>query len=78
MINYYKYKVSSYKIDADSKSFTQVNDAEDASSISVITNEKVFTSISKVISDNIDGGWLVISEEEFNFTKQKIFNKIIQ
>lgn len=78
MINYYKYKVSSYKIDTDFKSFTQVNDAEDASSISVITNEKVFTSISKVISDNIDGGWLVISEEEFNFTKQKIFNKIIQ
>lgn len=78
MINYYKYKVSSYKIDTDSKSFTQVNDAEDASSIGVITNEKVFTSISKVISDNIDGGWLVISEEEFNFTKQKIFNKIIQ
>ena len=78
MINYYKYKVSSYKIDTDYKSFTQVNDAEDASSIGVITNEKVFTSISKVISDNIDGGWLVISEEEFNFTKQKIFNKIIQ
>ena len=78
MINYYKYKVSSYKIDTDYKSFTQVNDAEDASSVSVITNEKVFTSLSKFISDNIDGGWLVISEEEFIFTKQKIFNKIIQ
>jgi len=78
MINYYKYRVSSYRIDTDSKSFTQVNDAEDASSVSVITNEKVFTSLSKFISDNIDGGWLVISEEEFIFTKQKIFNKIIQ
>lgn len=78
MINYYKYKVSSYKIDTDYKSFTQVNDAEDASSIGVISNENVFTSISKVISDNIDGDWFVISEEEFNFTKQKIFNKIIQ
>jgi hypothetical protein len=78
MINYYKFKVSSYKIDTDSKSFTQVNDAEDASSVSVITNEKVFTSLSKFISDNIDGGWLVISEEEFNFTKQNIFNKLIQ
>ena len=78
MINYYKYKVSSYKIDTDFKAFTQINDAEDALSIGVITNEKAFTGISKIISDNIDGGWFVISEEEFNFTKQKIFNKIIQ
>ena len=78
MINYYKYRVSSYKIDTDSRSFTQINDAEDALSIGVIKNEKVFISLSKVISDNTDGGWLVISEEEFNFTKQNIFNKLIQ
>jgi hypothetical protein len=78
MINYYKFKVSSYRIDTDSKSFTQVNNAEDASSIGVITNEKVFTSLSKAISDNIQGEWFVITEEEFNFTKQNIFNKLIQ
>jgi hypothetical protein len=78
MINYYKFRVSYYKIDTDSKSFTQVNDAEDASSIGVYTSEKAFTGISKIASDNIDGAWLVISEEEFNFTKQNIFNKLIQ
>jgi hypothetical protein len=78
MINYYKFRVSYYKIDTDSKYFTQVTDAEDASSVGVYKNEKAFTSISKIASDNADGEWLVISEEEFIFTKQKIFNKIIQ
>ncbi len=78
MINYYKFRVSYYKIDTYSKSFTQINDAEDALSIGVIKNEKVFISLSKVISDNTDGEWLEISEEGSNFVKQNIFNKLIQ
>ena len=76
MINYYKFKVSFYRIDTDSKSFNQVNDAEDASSVSLITNEKAFDGLFKVITDNTIGEWLVISEEDFNFTKEKILNKL--
>jgi hypothetical protein len=78
MINYYKFRVSYYKIDTDSKYFTQVTDAEDASSVGVYKNEKAFTSISKIASDNADGEWIVISEEGFNFVKQNILNKINQ
>jgi hypothetical protein len=70
MINYYKIRVSFYRIDTDSKSFTQVNDAEDASSVGVIKNERAFTAMSKVISE--DGEFLSISEETFNFAKQKV------
>jgi hypothetical protein len=77
MINYYKFRVSYYKIDTYSKSFTQVNDAEDALSIGVYKNEKAFTGISKIASDNTDGEWLEISEEGFNFVKQNILNKLI-
>jgi hypothetical protein len=76
MINYYKFRVSVFSIDADSKSFTQVNDAEDASSISLITSEIAFDGLFKVITDNSNSEWLVISEEDFNFTKEKILNKL--
>ena len=72
MINYYKLKVSYYRIDTDSKSFTQVNDAPDASSIGVCTNEKIFEGLSGLISDE----WLVISEEQFIFAKEEILNKL--
>jgi hypothetical protein len=76
MINYYKFRVSIFKLDADSKSFSQVNDAEDASSVSLITNETAFDGLFKIITDNTNGEWLVISEEDFNFTKEKILNKL--
>jgi hypothetical protein len=76
MINYYKFKVSVFRIDTDSKSFTQVNDAEDVSSVGVYTNEKTFDALSKVISDNNQGGWESITEEDFTFVKQKILNEL--
>jgi indole-3-glycerol phosphate synthase len=76
MINYYKFRVSVFRIDADSKSFAQVNDAEDASSVSLITSEIAFDGLFKIIKDNANGEWLAISEEDFNFTKEKILNKL--
>ena len=76
MINYYKLRVSFYRIDTDSKSFTQVNDAEDALSVGVIKNERAFIAMSKVISDNKDGEFLGISEETFNFAKQKVLQQL--
>lgn len=71
---YYKFKVSSYKVDVENKSFIQINDAEDASSISVISNERAFNAVNNAIINNIGEEWLVISEEEFTFTKQKVLN----
>ena len=76
MINYCKFRVSFYRIDTDSKSFTQVNDAEDVSSIGVYTNEKTFDALSKIISDNNQGEWQNITEEDFTFVKQKVLNKL--
>jgi hypothetical protein len=75
MINYYKLGVSFFRIDIDSKSFTQVNDAEDVSSVGMYLNEKTFDTLSKVISDNNQGGWELITEEDFTFVKQKVLNK---
>jgi hypothetical protein len=76
MINYYKLKVCYVKIDNDSKSFTQITNAEDASSIGVYTNERAFTGMSKIISDNTNQEWLVISEEDFTFAKQEVLTKL--
>lgn len=76
MINYYNFRVSFFRVDTDSKSFTQVNDAEDVSSIGVYLNEKTFDALSKVISDNNQGGWEIITEEDFTFVKQKVLNKL--
>jgi hypothetical protein len=76
MINYYKLGVSFFRIDIDSKSFTQVNDAEDVSSVGMYLNEKTFDTLSKVISDNKEGEWQGITEEDFNFARQKVLNKL--
>jgi hypothetical protein len=76
MIKYYKFGVSVFRVDTDSKSFTQVNDAEDLSSIGVYLNEKTFDALSKVISDNKKGEWQDIAEEDFTFVKQKVLNKL--
>lgn len=76
MINYCKFRVSFYRIDTDSKSFTQVNDAEDVSSVGLYVNEKTFDALSKVISDNQQGEWQNITEEDFIFVKQKVLNKL--
>ena len=76
MINYYKFGVSFYRIDTDSKSFTQVNDAEDVSSIGVYVNQRTFDALSKIISDNQQGEWQDITEGDFTFVKQKVLNKL--
>lgn len=76
MITYYNFRVGFYKTDSDSKSFTHINDAEDASSISLITNEIAFDKLITATIDNVGGEWQVISEEEFNVVKESVLNKI--
>lgn len=76
MINYFKFRVSFYRIDTDSKSFTQVNDAEDVSSIGFYVNVRTFDALSKIISDNQQGEWQDITEGDFTFVKQKVLNKL--
>lgn len=76
MINYYKFKVSYYKINMDNKYFVQINDAVDATSFGVITNENAFNSINNAIEKNMGEQWEVISEEDFIFVKEKVLNKL--
>jgi hypothetical protein len=76
MINYYKSGISFYKVDTDSKYFYHVNDSENMSFISLVTNEMAFDKLSKVITDNIESQWVSISEEDFTFVKQKVLNKL--
>ena len=76
MINYYKFRLGFYRIDTNFKSFSHVNDAEDASSVSLIVNESAFDKLFKSITDNIGGEWLVTSEEDFTFIKEKALNKL--
>jgi hypothetical protein len=76
MINYYKSGISFYRVDTDSKSFCHVNDSENMSFISLITNEMAFDKLSKAITDNIESQWVFILEEDFTFVKQKVLNKL--
>lgn len=76
MINYYKFKVSYYKINMDNKYFVQINDAVDATSFGVITNESAFNSINNAIEKNMGDQWEVISEEDFTVVKEKVLSKL--
>lgn len=78
MINYYKFKVSYYKINMDNKYFVQINDAVDATSFGVITNESAFNSINNAIEKNMGDQWEVISEEDFTIVKEKVLSKLNQ
>lgn len=76
MIKYYKFRLSFYKIDSNLKSFFHVNNSEDASLISLITNEIAFDKLFNAITNNIGEEWLEVSEEDFNQIKQQLLIKI--
>jgi hypothetical protein len=76
MINYYKSGISFYKVDTDSKYFYHVNDSENMSFISLVTNEIAFDKLIKSITDNAQEGWDKIIEEDFTFVKQEVLNKL--
>jgi len=76
MINYYKFRLGFYKIDSNSKSFSHINNGQDNSLISLVTNEESFDKLLSSITNNVGGYWEVISEEDFNFAKQEVLAKL--
>lgn len=76
MINYYKFRLGFYKIDNDSKSFSHINNAEDNSFISLITNQQAFDKLVSSTAINFGGEWEVISEQDFNIVKQAVLAKL--
>jgi hypothetical protein len=76
MINYYKFRLGFYKLDTISKSFSHINNAENNSLISLVTNEESFDKLLSSITNNVGGYWEVISENDFNFAKQEVLTKL--
>jgi hypothetical protein len=69
MNNYYKFKVSHFKLNEELKTIEQVNDAVDSKSVSNINNPVTFDSMLTVINRD---GWVVITEEEYNTKRQEV------
>lgn len=69
MNNYYKFKISHFKLNEELKTIEQVNDAVDSKSVSNINNPVTFDSMLTVINRD---GWVVITEEEYNTKRQEV------
>ena len=69
MNNYYKFKVSHFKLNEELKTIEQVNDAVDSKSVSNINNPVTFDSMLTVINRD---GWVVITEGEYNTKRQEV------
>lgn len=74
MINYYKLRVSYFKIDTENKNYEQVNKALDSKSLAKVTNESAFNGLNKASSENTGGEWVLITEEEYNTTKIEVLS----
>ena len=69
MNNYYKFRISHFKLNEELKTIEQVNDAVDSKSVSNINNPVTFDSMLTVINRD---GWVVITEEEYNTKRQEV------
>jgi hypothetical protein len=69
MNNYYKFRISHFKLNEELKTVEQVNDAEDTKSLSYITNAATFDSMLTVISRD---GWEPITEEQYTTKRSEV------
>lgn len=70
MITYYKQNTNLFKVNNETKTIEQVNNAEDSKSTSWVSKDTAYDIISKAIEENhIE----LITEEEFNTARQEVF-----
>ena len=69
MVNYYKFKVSHFKLDEELKTIEQVNDATDSKSVSHISNPITFDSMMAITNRD---GWEVITEEQYTSKRAEV------
>jgi hypothetical protein len=69
MNNYYKFKISHFKLNEELKTIEQVNDAVDSKSVSNINNPVTFDSMLSITNRE---GWEIITEEQYNTKRQEV------
>jgi len=70
MITYCKQNNNLFKVNNETKTIEQVNNAEDSKSTSWVNKDTAYGIISKAIEENhIE----LITEEEFNTARQEVF-----
>ena len=69
MNNYYKFKISHFKLNEELKTIEQVNDAVDSKSVSNINNPVTFDSMLTVINRD---GWEPITEEQYTAKRTEV------
>jgi hypothetical protein len=69
MNNYYKFKISHFKLNEELKTIEQVNDALDSKSVSNINNPVTFDSMLSITNRE---GWEIITEEQYNTKRQEV------
>jgi hypothetical protein len=69
MNNYYKFKISHFKLNEELKTIEQVNDAVDSKSVSNINNPVTFDSMLSITNRE---GWEIITEEQYKTKRQEV------
>ena len=69
MVNYYKFRVSHFKLNAELKTIEQVNDATDSKSVSHISNPVTFDSMIAITNTD---NWEVITEEAYSAKRAEV------
>jgi len=69
MNNYYKFKVSHFKLNEELKTIEQVNDAVDSKSVSNINNPVTFDSMLTVINRD---SWEPLTEEAYSAKRAEV------
>jgi predicted ATP-dependent protease len=69
MNNYYKFRISHFRLNEELKTIEQVNDAEDTKSVSHISNSVTYDSMLTVISRD---GWEPITEEQYTTKRSEV------
>ena len=71
MITYYKQTPNLFKVNSETKSIEQVNNAIDSKSMSWVDKDTAYGIISKAIEENkIE----ISTEEEFNTARQEVLS----
>ena len=69
MNNYYKFRISHFKLNEELKTIEQVNDAVDSKSVSNINNPITFNSMLTVINRD---SWEPLTEEAYSAKRAEV------
>jgi hypothetical protein len=69
MNNYYKFRISHFKLNEELKTIEQVNDALDSKSVSNINNPVTFDSMLSITNRE---GWEPITEEAYSAKRAEV------